>query len=182
MAVGQRAPLSGRRLLASVAAGIVVVAVGAWAGVNALPPGGIGAGTRAETPDQEVLGGVIASMSAEPSPASQPAGSPTPQASSVAASPSTESASATAAPQVPPPPTQPGILSPAPTARLTATPRPTRSPSPVPTVAPTPVPTPQPTPVPTPFGDCQDGIDNDGDLLIDLLDPGCVLDGNEFSA
>lgn len=177
MAVAPRAPLIGRRLLASVAAGIVVLAVGAWAGISALPPDGIGAGTGSETPDQEVLGGVLASTSAEPSTASQPASSPTPQASSVAASPSTEGASATAAPQVPPPPTQPGIQSPAPTTRLTATPRPTRSPSPVPTLAPTPVPTPEPTAAPP---ECSDGLDNDGDTLIDygldplVNDPGCL--------
>jgi hypothetical protein len=30
--------------------------------------------------------------------------------------------------------------------------------------------------------DCEDGVDNDGDSLIDVLDPGCLLDGNEASA
>jgi hypothetical protein len=30
--------------------------------------------------------------------------------------------------------------------------------------------------------DCEDGVDNDGDSLIDVLDPGCLLDGNEVSA
>ena len=59
-------------------------------------------------------------------------------------------------------------------------------PPPVSTLVPTPTPRPQtlePTPAPTPVpDDCADAIDNDGDLLIDLEDPGCVLDGNEPSA
>jgi hypothetical protein len=49
----------------------------------------------------------------------------------------------------------------------------------VPTPPPTPAPTPEPTPVPD---DCADFVDNDGDFLIDLADPGCLLDGNEASA
>jgi hypothetical protein len=73
---------------------------------------------------------------------------------------------------------------------------PTPEPTPVPTPEPTPVPTPEPTPVPTveitpspspietpvptasasaAVNECTDGIDNDGDGLIDLLDPGCLL-------
>jgi hypothetical protein len=36
------------------------------------------------------------------------------------------------------------------------------------------VPSPSPTPSPTPApDDCADGIDNDGDSLIDAADPGC---------
>jgi hypothetical protein len=30
--------------------------------------------------------------------------------------------------------------------------------------------------------DCEDGIDNDLDTFIDLLDPGCTLTGNEADA
>jgi hypothetical protein len=171
----------GLRVFAGVAAGIVVVAAGAWAGMSAMTPEGIGAGPGDETPDQEVLGGVIGGADATPTPvASDPTVAPASEAASVSPSSSATGSAPTAAPQIPPPPTLPGIQSPAPTPRLTASPRPTRSPSPVPTVAPTPVPTPEPTP--TPFGDCLDGIDNDGDLLIDAADPGCILDGNEFSA
>lgn len=71
-----------------------------------------------------------------------------------------------------PPPAPPG---PAPTPRPSAPPPPppTATPSPRPTPTPTPVPTPVPTPTPTP--QCSDGIDNDGDLLIDFpVDPGCL--------
>ena len=52
----------------------------------------------------------------------------------------------------------------------------TPSPSPSPTPSPTPeeTPTPGPTPTPPPVTQCADGIDNDGDLLVDLLDPGCT--------
>ncbi len=38
---------------------------------------------------------------------------------------------------------------------------------------PTPTPTPSPTPQPTPKPQCADGVDNDGDGLVDLNDPGC---------
>jgi hypothetical protein len=55
------------------------------------------------------------------------------------------------------------------------TPEPTPPPTPQPTPEPTPPPTPEPTPEPNPSGECVDGIDNDGDLLIDILDPGCLL-------
>ena len=74
-----------------------------------------------------------------------------------------------------PPPTPPPTPAP--------TPPPTPDPTPVPTPDPTPLPTPDPTPMPTlPADDCDDGVDNDGDLLADLLDPGCVLAGDESAA
>jgi hypothetical protein len=39
---------------------------------------------------------------------------------------------------------------------------------------PTPIPTPEPTPVPTPVpAACANGVDDDGDLLVDDADPGC---------
>ena len=75
----------------------------------------------------------------------------------------------------PPPPTAPPSATPPISTSLPTT-------VPTPTPLPTLVPTPEPTPVPTPFGACDDGIDNDGDLRIDLDDPGCLLDGNEYSA
>lgn len=64
----------------------------------------------------------------------------------------------------------------APTTPPTGTPMPTAEPTPVPTAEPTPQPTPDPTPMPTPTPEptpeCSDGIDNDGDGLIDFgLDP-----------
>lgn len=94
----------------------------------------------------------------------------------------------------PPPPATPAPTSPAtprPTAVVipTATPAPTApsTAAPTPTVAATPAPTPTPTPTASPSqeppaDDCEDGIDNDSDLLVDALDPGCALDGNEASA
>jgi len=55
------------------------------------------------------------------------------------------------------------------------TPVPTAVPTPVPTAVPTPVPTLEPTPVPTPVpAACADGLDNDGDTLIDMADPECT--------
>lgn len=62
------------------------------------------------------------------------------------------------------------------------TPQPTPNPTPQPTPQPTPVPTPDPTPPPS-FA-CSDGIDNDGDGLIDFPnDPGCTSssDNDEFN-
>jgi DNA-directed RNA polymerase specialized sigma24 family protein len=59
------------------------------------------------------------------------------------------------------------------------TPDPTPPPPPPPTPDPTPPPPPPPTPDPTPGGilpECADGEDNDGDGLVDLLDPGCLDD------
>ncbi len=56
---------------------------------------------------------------------------------------------------------------------------PTPTPTPTPTATPTPSPTPTPTPTPDTSGSegkgqtCSDGIDNDGDGLIDCFDPDC---------
>lgn len=121
-----------------------------------------------------------------------------PSASAVAASPrstvtprakTTASASATAAltpsageppPAVPPPPP---FVSPAASASpANPTPTPSKAPTPVPTRSPTPSPSPtaSPTPSPTPVPQCSDGIDNDGDSLVDygldplVNDPGCL--------
>jgi len=75
-------------------------------------------------------------------------------------------------PPTPPPPTPPPPTPPPPTPPPPTPPPPTPEP-------PTP---PPPTPEPTLAANCSDGIDNDGDLLIDLLDPGCLLlFGNEFA-
>lgn len=81
-------------------------------------------------------------------------------------------------PYVPPPPT------PIPTAVPTAIPLPSDTPLPTDTATPVPSDTPTPTPEPTAtpaLPQCSDGIDNDGDLLIDLADPGCAdaLDNDE---
>ena len=85
----------------------------------------------------------------------------------------------------------PGTVTPAPTPAPTPPPPdPTPQPTPTPTPAPTPPPpdpTPQPTPTPTPTPppadtSCTNGVDDDGDLLPDLLDPGCLLGDSEFDA
>jgi hypothetical protein len=75
----------------------------------------------------------------------------------------------------------PGEPTPTPNPIPTPTPQITAEISLPPGVTPAP-PTPTPIPTPTPPDDCEDGVDNDGDLLIDELDPGCILDGNEASA
>ena len=119
------------------------------------------------TPNQNVLGGAATS---EPSHEAPPA-----------------SAQETLTPLGPPDPTaqpHPGatpipwrstprpIPTPVPTPIVlpSDTPIPSESATPVPTESPTPTPDPTATPVPQ----CSDGVDNDGDLLIDLQDPGCT--------
>jgi len=132
-----------------------------------LPPGpgtgpgsGIGTGTGlpgATTSPLDPSTGPQASSPAAPS------GSPPPPAS--------EPPPATQPPAATPPPTQPPATLPPP------------EPTPVPTQAPpqpTPAP-PQPTPTAAPAANCSNDVDDDGDLLIDFLDPGCALFGNEFA-
>jgi len=116
------------------------------------------------TPDQNVLGGTATaqpSQGAAPSSAQEtltPLGTPNPTAR-------------------PHPVATPVPWHPAPTPIATAVPTPSTSatglPSstPVPTDTPTPTPTPTATPIPP---QCSDGIDNDGDFLIDMADPGCT--------
>lgn len=79
---------------------------------------------------------------------------------------------------------------PTPTPVPAATPSPTPPPPPTPTPAPTPTDEPAPVPTPTPAegesaasdASCDNGLDDDGDLLIDLLDPGCVVGSRESDA
>jgi hypothetical protein len=101
-------------------------------------------------------------------PGSLPPGSLPPGVTPPASTPASQPAGPT-----PPPSSDPTVPPPPP-----VTPEPTPLPPPPPTPEPTPVPpppTPEPTPVPNPTGECADGIDNDGDLLVDLVDPGCLL-------
>lgn len=83
----------------------------------------------------------------------------------------------------PPPPTPRPSATVAPTATPGATPQPTAgptpSPEPSPTPTPEPTPTPAPTPVPTPTPVCMDGVDNDGDHLVDSEDPACLTGSTE---
>jgi hypothetical protein len=83
-------------------------------------------------------------------------------------------------PLIAPPPPPTGSASAVPTSAPTPTPEPTATPEPTREPTPTPEPTrePTPTPEPTPEPDkreCSNGIDDDGDGFIDLLDPGCFF-------
>jgi hypothetical protein len=175
------------RWSAAVIAGVILVATIAVALSGRVPPAGAQPSPRPGV-TEGVLGG-----------AASPDTSPTATATATARETAEPSASASAVGTDPEPtPTPPSIVTPQPPP-VVATPRPTTiataaptaSPTPVPTAQPTAVPTPAPTPVPTPVptpspspvpDDCEDAVDNDGDLLIDALDPGCLLDGNEPSA
>jgi hypothetical protein len=112
--------------------------------------------------------------SANASPASTPTESPEPTSDEGIAAPAPTMGggpplATPAAPQVTPRPTANATPSPRPTIGITPTPQPTPQPTPVVTTVPTPVPTPVPSPA------CSDGLDNDGDELIDFgLDPGCL--------
>ena len=99
---------------------------------------------------------------------------PTPPGPSFSGSPSTSPAPSLR-PSSTPAPTPPATSAPTPVATPVPTPVPT--PDPTPTPEPTPEATPEPTPAPTP--QCSDGIDNDGDLLVDMLDPGCTSPGDD---
>ncbi len=99
-------------------------------------------------------------------PAPTPAPTPTPTPAPTPAPTPTPTPAPTPTPTPAPTPTP----TPAPTP--TPTPAPTPTPTPAPTPTPTPAPTPEPTPPPPP-GECDDGIDNDGDGKADLDDKGC---------
>ena len=196
------APLPPLRALASdrpTPFGAARIAVGAFAVILLAASVSIGATgllrqTQSAADASPTQGGDV--LAGAPSPRStQRLPSPTPTASARARLSASPSASEeTAAPpnatfaptQAPPPGTQvpPPPATPEPTAppSATAPPSPTPPPpTPSPTEAPTPTPTPSPEPTPTP-DDCENGVDDDGDTLVDLLDPGCLLDGNEPSA
>jgi hypothetical protein len=173
--------LAGRFLLTSAAViGVGVGSIGAAQLLGTMPT---------PTPRAAVLageGGPAASRSADATPSARPTPSRSPRASRTPSPKPTPTPAATPAPtpppavgQPPPPvgPPPPPIATPAPTVPPTPTPQPTvpvtPAPTPVPTPSPTLAPTPSPTPTP-PATQCSDGVDNDGDLLIDLLDPGCT--------
>lgn len=183
-AIGERGRLlRGTRYAAAAAALVVVagsVAVGSsWLG-SIRPTDSTG---LRPTQGEGVLAGVP-SATESPTPTQRPSASPSTRPSptlEASDGPSDEAVAPTFVIPVPtdqPPP-------PPPTAAPTVAPSPTPPPptaTPIPTPPPTPAPTPPPTPTPTAApDDCVDGIDNDGDLLIDGLDPGC-LTGNEADA
>jgi hypothetical protein len=135
-------------------------------------------GASGGSPQPSLAPGIVPSAGATPGGVGDPSGAPFTTAPGA-------SAPASLPPGVTPPPSvqasQPGEPTSPPSSDPTApppppvTPEPTPPPTPQPTPEPTPPPTPEPTPEPNPSGECVDGIDNDGDLLIDILDPGCLL-------
>ena len=193
-----RAPARLARSAAAALAVVAVVGAGALFGANALRPRS-GDEIADATPTPQVAEGVLGA-------AGGPTQAPSRGAGASASAPASGEASATPIPSPTPRGAAAVPASPLPTigggpppasampATPLATPGPTTAPTSAPTAAPTPPPppptpspspTPTPTPSPTPTAtpdDCADGLDNDGDLLIDALDPGCVLDGNEASA
>lgn len=189
---------------AAIVVGAILLTVGIGAVASSLIRG------TTPLPEGGLLGGVgTPAATASPTPSLDATGTPSGSASASATDSSTPiptattGAGATKPPFATPPPPPP-FATPSPpfvTPPPFFTPRPTIVPTPVPTAVPTPIPTPIPTPVATPvptpvptatptptasptpvLDDCADGIDNDGDLLIDGLDPGCLRDGNEASA
>lgn len=182
-------------------ASVSVLVLAAMVGAGALRDDTAGTGIAigpTESPDGEgILAGGPSVAAASVDPAS-PSTTPSPDASDRASEePASSEIPGEATPTLPPfvaPP--PPAITPGPTAAVTPgptaaatpaptplmTPAPTPIPTALPTVSPTPTPTPTSDPTPPPTDDCEDGIDNDGDLLIDVLDPGCLSDGNESSA
>ena len=123
--------------------------------------GGVSSAEAAQSPgplDQSAVG--PEGSPGEPAPGASPGETP-----------SGTAAPAGDAPVATPPPTN------APTPRPPTAPPPTAQPTPVPT----PRPTPDPTAAPSLAANCSNGVDDDGDLLADLLDLGCVLFGDEFA-
>jgi hypothetical protein len=189
-------------LVGWVAAGMTVVAAILFTGLALANLPGPSDGVARETATNEIVvgtpeGGVLAggpSMDASSSPTPRPSeggsADPAPTATAprgpgVAYGPPWQPAPTpgTRGNPVAPPSVGPS-RTPAPTPATSSDPTPA-PPTPVP-ATPTPLPTPDPTPVPTPAPTppppaCSNGQDDDGDLLTDLDDPGCVdaLDDSE---
>jgi hypothetical protein len=120
-------------------------------------------GPAVASPTQAVLGGTGLP---EPTPTTSVAATEQPSSSE----PTPPAPAATERPTEQPPvivqPTPPPALATAqPTVRQTASPKPTRTPAPTATAP--------PPPTPAQIAQCSDLVDNDGDLLIDVADPGC---------
>jgi hypothetical protein len=167
---------------AAVAAAVLLVGTVAVALSGGVQPAGSEPSSRPSI-TEGVLGGA-ASATAQPT-ATAASDSVQPSASPSGSETDPEPTAAPTSIATPRPPVV--VSTPRPTVLATASPtaNPTPIPTPRPTAPPTPPPTPVPTPAPTPTpvpDDCADGVDNDGDLLIDAADPGCLLDGNEPSA
>jgi hypothetical protein len=162
---------------AAAVAVLLVVGAGIVAGETLLrPPDEPDVAAATPTPAEGVLGGqggpqASATESATPtaSPTATPSESPeeSTAVASAAPNPTMGGGPPLATPAIP-------VVTPRPIA--TPSPRPTAAATPAPTPQPTPVVTPVPTPAPTPIPSpaCSDGLDNDGDLAIDLEDPECL--------
>jgi hypothetical protein len=162
---------AGLLLAGAASAGLLALVVAGW---TLRPiPASLAAGSP--SPVQEVLGGIGGGEPASAGPVQS-------DAAGESVDPTATAAPRTAGPS---PLAQPAA-SPVPSDQF-RTARPTETETPDRTRRPTGSPTPSETPQPTPTrialpDDCENGLDDDGDTLIDLLDPGCLLDGNEASA
>lgn len=139
------------RAMATAAAGIVVLGIGAWIGASAMRPSGIGQAPGTPTPDQGVLGGFGAGGSATPSAKASLTldGSPSPSETATATAtvgPDTPTPGETQAGQTPFQAASPRPVTPAPTVRPPAA---TQPPNPTQTISPTQPPTLPPTLPPT---------------------------------
>lgn len=202
--VGPAVPLGARAAVARwVAAGVTVAAAilvtgFALANLPTAPPAEAAQATASSAIQVGTPGGGV--LAGGPSVEMSPSVSPRPSEGGSADAEPSAAASPRPGLANPPPwypvttPSARGIPRPGQSAAPSRTPSPTPAtsidptpapPTPVP-ATPTPVPTPEPTPVPTPAPTpvppaCSNGVDDDGDELIDLLDPGCddALDESE---
>lgn len=163
-------------------------------------PGGRDVSTPSRAPVEGVLGAAVEptqtpeAASPSPSPSDEPdeeaSSEPTPsQRTGRTPAPFVPAPTPVAVPAgtpqpTPAPPTIGPTQEPTPTPPPTSVPDPTPTPTPVPTPEPTSTPTPTPAPSPsessaTSAASCTNGVDDDGDLLADEVDPGCVLGSKE---
>ena len=199
----QGAPhVAGTLVVLVVASVLMLVASQLLGGRDAPSEGTLGSNQAGDADDDGFLSGipVIGSIidladgddAAAPTSEPTPASSANPTAAATAAAQAADAGSVNPAATPAPPPFPPGFpapfipaeepfqpvppLAPAPTPPPSA-PGPTPAPTPTPE-PPTPAPTPEPEPTPSTDGTCSNGVDDDGDALIDLVDPGCLLLGN----
>jgi hypothetical protein len=137
--------------------------------VRGSPPEGVLAGVPSPTLRVRVSPTPTTKPSERPSGSAEPSESP----SEDGPAPSFATPQPTSQPFPPPAPTAAPTFTAQPTPTVAPTPLPTPTPTPEPTPSPTPTPTPEPTPAP----ECSNGVDDDGDTLIDFGiggDPGCT--------
>lgn len=165
-------------------------------------PAGTGASTPSPAPVEGVLGAAVEptqtpeaaspspSPSDEPDEEASPEPTPSPRTSRTPTqfvpAPTPVAVPAGTPRPAPAPPTIGPTQEPTPTPTPIAVPDPTPTPTPTPVITPVPTAAPTPTPTPSPSessatsaASCTDGVDDDGDLLTDELDPGCALGSKE---